>query len=262
MAIVITVANQKGGVGKTTTCVNVGAGLGMRGYKTLLIDFDPAHSLSMYFDLEKRGHNIEDWLTEKQNFNQVVSETAFKFLHVVSATEKSLKSIETSIQSDFSLAFSCLQKAVNRIRNLYDFILIDSLPSVTLLFGNSLVAADYILVPVELSSLSMKPLPVLLEKIADVNTNFKKVEVLGMFGTKYRHGVNDSDNCMAELKELAGKRHLKTHIRLNSKVAEAMDEHKPVQYFDKHCAGSVDYDNLVGEVLAKCQTMPATAHIL
>lgn len=257
MAIVISVANQKGGVGKTTTCVNVGAGLGMRGYKTLLIDFDPQRSLSSYFALTEQPLNVEDWITGKENFSQVVCETPFRDLHVLPATEKGLRNVETSIQSDFSLSFNCLQKSVDLVRNQYEFILIDTLPSVSLLFDNSLVASDRVLVPAELSFLSMQGLPLLHSKISEVQQNFKAIGVLGVFGTKFRQGVNESEDCLAELNTAMPGLAMKTHVRLNSKVAEAAAHHQPIQYFDNRCPGSEDYENLISEVLNRCPKQPA-----
>ena len=252
MGIVISLANQKGGVAKTTSCVNIGAGLAMRDYKTLLIDFDPQASLSRYLGLPDKGPAVEDWVMEKELFKNVVSETKYNFLHAVPATEN-LKGEEMNMQMDYFKSCRYLPRAVEKVRELYDFILIDTLPSFSLLFVNSLAACDYVLIPVKLEFLSMQGISLLQTKIRDVRDNIKPVELMGIVGTFHRRGVKESETCLQELHEKLSEFSFNTVVHMNSKLAESAAHSMPIQHYEMKSQGAQDYESLIEEVIDRCK---------
>lgn len=258
-SVVISLANQKGGVAKTTSCVNIGAGLALRGYKTLLIDFDPQANLSQFLGVPiNNGSKIitsGDWVMGRARAQDAIQETTYPNLHIASSSE-SLKGYEMDMQKDMFKMFKYLQKCVNEVREEYNFILIDTLPSFSLLFVNSIAACDYVLIPAKLEYLSMQGLNLLQEKIQDVRENIKPVEVLGIFGAFFRKGVSESEKCLQELQRSLSELSMKSVIHLNSKLAESASHAKPIQHYDKSSQGFEDYENLVEEVLERCQVKP------
>jgi chromosome partitioning protein len=256
MATVIALANQKGGVAKTTTCANLGAGLALKGFKTLLIDFDPQANLSQFFGIMTNGQpypNVGDWIMDKSPAEQTIQKTAFQNLDIIPSNEV-LKGVEMDMQKDIFKAFRYLSRKIEAIKDRYDYILIDTLPSFSLLFVNSIAACDYVLVPVKLEYLSMQGLSLLNAKIQDVRDNIKPVQLLGIIGTFFRKGVKESENCLDELKKSVPQHLLDGLIHLNSKLAESAAHSKPIQHYDRNCQGFTDYQMLVEEVVTRCQT--------
>lgn len=260
MAIVISVANQKGGVAKTTTCANLGAGLALRGFKTLLIDFDPQANLSQFFGIRPQDQSVPyvgDWVLDKATIDAVLRKTDFENLSIVPSSE-TLKGHEMDMQKDMFKAFKFLQKKVEAVRNDYDFILIDTLPSFSLLFVNGISAADHVLVPAKLEFLSMQGLTLLQTKLQDITENIKPIKMIGIVGTFYRKGVKESESCLNELQKVSNGNAFSTPIHLNSKLAESAAHSKPIQHYDKSCQGYSDYENLVQEVIERCKVNAAT----
>lgn len=258
--MILSFANQKGGVAKTTTCVNLGAGLALRGRSVLLIDADPQASLSRYFGPLDGEPSLGDWLMSRAEFDQTVRKTPFEGLHRVPAAEN-LTADQALIEQDKFKAIHYMRRKVEPLRGRYDFILIDTMPAFSVLFANSLVASDQILVPVKLEWLSVQGLKPLLDKIADVQENVKDLRVMGLLGTFHRRGVKESETCVAGLQELLPGQVLKTTIQLNSKLAEAAGSGKPIQHYDRSSQGFADYEQLTEEVIAKCpqRKKPAAA---
>lgn len=255
MGIVLSLANQKGGVAKTTTCVNLGAGLALKGYKTLLIDFDPQASLTIYFGLQSDESplpSVGDWVIGRKKFDQVVQTTKFDRLFVL-PTNENLKADEYMMQQDMVKGYKYLSKKIEEIRNDFDFILIDTMPTFSILFVNSLAAADKVLIPVKLEFLSLQGLEPLAMKVKDISEDIKALDILGLVGTFYRQGVKESEDSLAELKEAVPQRLFKTIINQNTALAVAAGMHLPIQHYSKSSQGFRDYENLVEEVLERCQ---------
>lgn len=256
MAIVIALANQKGGVAKTTTCVNLGAGIALRNLKTLLIDFDPQANLSQFLGIRTQDQSVPyigDWILDKSSFEDVRRKTNFENLEIIPSSE-TLKGYEMDMQKDLFKAFKYLQKKIDSVRPQYDFILIDTLPSFSLLFVNGISASDYVIVPAKLEYLSMQGLSLLQTKLNDVSENIKPVKSLGIVGTFFRNGVKESESCLYELKNFLPEETFATVINLNARLAASAAHSKPIQHFDRTCPGYADYENLVQEVLERCQT--------
>lgn len=258
--MIISFANQKGGVAKTTTCVNLGAGLALRGRSVLLIDTDPQASLTRYFGPLDGGPGLGDWLMGRVVFDQAVRKTPFEQLHLVPTAER-LTADQAVIEQDKFKAIHYLRRKVEPLRKRYDFILIDTMPAYSVLFANSLVASDQIIVPVKLEWLSIQGLKPLLDKIADVQENVKDLRIMGLLGTFNRRGVKECGTCIAGLQELLPGQVLKTTIQLNSALAEAAGSGKPIQHYDRSSQGFTDYEKLTEEVIAKCpqRKKPAVA---
>jgi chromosome partitioning protein len=249
--MIIALANQKGGVAKTTTCVNLGAGLALSGHSVLLVDTDPQASLTKYFGPLDGGAVLGDWLLGRAEFDQAVRHTPFDRLDLVPTVEH-LTADQATIAQDTFKSFHYLRQKLEQVRGNYDYILIDTMPSFSVLFANSLIAADQVLIPVKLEGLSAQGLKSLLDKVVDVQKNFKQLRIVGLLGTFNRHGVKACENCLAKLHEDLPGQVLKTTIQLNSKLAEAADNFKPIQHYDRSCQGFMDYEDLTKEILRKC----------
>jgi chromosome partitioning protein len=248
--MIISLANQKGGVAKTTTCVNLGAGLALRGHSVLLIDMDPQGSLTRYFGPLDGGAVLGDWLLGRAEFDQAVRRTPFDRLDLVPTAEH-LIADQALIEQDKFKAIHYLRRKIEPLRARYDFILIDTMPSFSVLFANSLVASDHVLIPVKLEWLSIQGLKPLLEKVADVQDNVKHLQIMGLLGTFNRRGVKESDACLVGLQDLLPGQVFKTTIQLNSKLAEAAGSGKPIQHYDRSCQGFTDYEDLADEIIRK-----------
>lgn len=257
--MIIALANQKGGVAKTTSCLNLGAGLALRGLPTLLIDADPQASLSRYLGVHVAGESsaLGDWMLGRKEFDQVVQPTSFKDLAIVPTTEALLRD-EATMEQDKVKAIRFLTRKLEAVRDRYAYILIDTMPSFSVLFVNSLVAADQVLVPVKLEWLSVQGLAPLIEKIRDVQ-ELKSLQVLGLLGTFNRKGVKECEKCLSELNGAMPGKVLSAAIHLNSKLAEAAAAGKPIQHHDRSSQGCADYEQLTEEVLQKCPSQSAAA---
>ena len=253
--MIISLANQKGGVAKTTTCVNLGAGLALRGHSVLLVDADPQASLTRYFGQLEGGAVLGDWLLGRAEFDQAVRHTAFDRLDLI-PTSENLIADQATIALDTFKGLHYLRQKLEQLRKRYDYILIDTMPSFSVLFANSLIAADQVLIPVKIEYLSAQGLNPLLEKVAEVQANFKQLKIVGLLGTFNRRGVEESDACLADLHKLLPGQVLKTTIQLNSKLAKAARSCQPIQHFDRSCQGFTDYEALTEEILRKCPPAP------
>jgi chromosome partitioning protein len=249
--MIISLANQKGGVAKTTTCVNLGAGLALRGHSVLLIDMDPQASLTRYFGQLDGGAVLGDWLLGRAEFDQVVRHTPFDRLDLIPTVEH-LIADQAVIEQDRFKGLHYLRRKVEPLRDRYDYILIDTMPSFSVLFVNSLMAADQVLIPVKLECLSVQGLKPLIEKVTDVKENFKQLQIMGLLATFNRRGVKESETCLADLQKILPGQVLKTTIQQNSRLAEAVRHCKPIQHYDRACQGFTDYEDLAEEIIRKC----------
>ena len=271
MSIVLAIANQKGGVGKTTTCVNLGAGLARKGSKVLLIDFDPQASLSHFLKLsgpEITAGSVGDWIMEREAFEAVVYKTPFADIAAIRATS-ALTGDESHIQlsaaqrvastGDNLSHFRVLEKAVNAIRDQFDYVLIDTPPTFSLLFTNSIFACDQVLVPTKMEFLSIRALGPLLARITDIKQHKDSIDVLGILGTLYRVNVNEQIACLKDVKGKIPDALFNTLIRQNVTLAESATYGKPIQFFDSGSPGGKDYDALTMEVIERCESLKPAA---
>lgn len=242
----ISFVNQKGGVGKTTSTINVGAFLAERGYKVLLIDLDHQYNLSLSLGLEDAPTTITDALLAKEGSLTIHSVGS---LDVVPA-DISLSAVEPQLYARMGSDY-VLKKLIAKLNNKYDFVLIDCPPALSKITVNALTASDYVIVPVECEYLAIKGLALMQDFIEQVKLSTNpNIQLLGVLFTMYDNRnkltATSIDVVSDNFEEV-----FKTKIRKNIKLAEAPIHSNSIVQYDKECNGYVDYANLTEEIINK-----------
>jgi chromosome partitioning protein len=246
MKKIIAIINHKGGVGKTTTTLNLGKGLSLLGAKVLMIDIDPQANLSQSVGIEDPEKNI--YLAICQNEELPIQHLS-DFLDIVPASLE-LSEAELKLQSDVNGYFK-LKKSLNSVKDLYDYILIDCPPSLSILTINSLIAADNAMLIVQTEYLATKGLQTILSLINELKENLNPdLEILGMLLTQVDRTVI-RQQIAEQLKSIYVKEVFETFIRSNVTIAEASAMNKDIFTYDDKCAGAIDYMNLSKEIFLK-----------
>ncbi len=252
MAKVICVTNQKGGVGKTTTTVNLSYYLAKDKHRTLLIDFDPQGNATSGLGLEKNGKTpigitMAEVLTGTSNLASAIHQTKYKNLDLAPAIPE-LANAEVEIATA-QRRFTRLRDAINSVSLNYDYIIIDSPPSLSLLTVNGMIASDYLLLPVQTEFYALEGVAQLLESMKLVmkqaNPNLK---LLGVLATMYDKRTSLSSQVYAEIKKYFKQLTFKTTIPRNVRVAEAPSHGVPVGAYDKFSKGAKAYKEFTKEV--------------
>ena len=252
MAKVIAIANQKGGVGKTTTSVNLSACLGELGQRVLLIDIDPQGNATsgLGIDKGKSEKSIYDVLVDDIPIKDTVIGTEVDNLKVLPATIQ-LAGAEIELVASMSRETK-LKKAIDKIKNEYDFVIIDCPPSLGLLTINSLTAANSILVPIQCEFYALEGLSQLLKTITLIQDNLNQDLVLeGVVLTMFDSRTNLSGQVVQEVKNHFQQKVFKTIIPRNVRLSEAPSFGRPVIKYDPKSKGAEVYYNLAKEVLAQ-----------
>lgn len=248
---IISVLNLKGGVGKTTTTLNLGKALANKGKKVLLIDLDYQCNLSISLGIfEEKEYHIYNTIKQKINL-----------LESIVKKEGNLDIIPSNIKlSNFDLdnATACLRgwimkKSLKNLENYYDYILIDNHPAKNILIFNSLSYSNYILIPIKLAPLGLIGTTQIFNLISYIKNEGLNpdLQILGMLGTFYDN-TNEAKKCLKELKKTCNKAGIKifnTYIRKNIKLAEAVNFGKSIFEYNPKCHGAEDYNNLSKEIL-------------
>ena len=254
MARVIVVANQKGGVGKTTTAVNLAASLAAAECPTLLIDFDPQANAtsSLGFSAADFEGDIYDALLGDAKLGEILLETQLQFLKLApSSTE--LVGAEVELASAVERERRLL-RAIEPIREQFRVILIDTPPSLGLLTLNALVAADSVLVPLQCEYLALEGLAKLTQTVDLVRSSLNpKLEIEGLLLTMYDVRNNLALQVARETREHFGGRVFRTVIPRNVKLSEAPSHGKPALLYDINSKGALSYLQLAEEVLERIQ---------
>lgn len=236
---VISLANFKGGVGKTTSTINVGAGIANAGKRVLLIDLDPQFNLTQSLGIENPPQTIYGALKEQHKLTPIA---VYPSLDIIPSSLDLIKA-EIELSHVFQREY-ILSKLLESIKKDYDYIFIDCPPSLGILTINAFVASDFIFVPVQAEYLALKGYAVLNEAIENI-----KLEIDKVFVTRYdgRKVLNRSvkDNIASALADKA----FKTVIRENIALAEAPINHLDIFRYDSTSNGAEDYQNLVNEIL-------------
>lgn len=252
MGRIVAIANQKGGVGKTTTCINLAASMAATKRKILVVDLDPQGNATMASGVDK--YQVEatayDLLVEDTPFDEVVCRGTSGNYDLIAANGD-VTAAEIKLMEVFAREVR-LKNALESIRNNYDFIFIDCPPSLNLLTINAMAAADSVLVPMQCEYFALEGLTALMDTIsklaAVVNENLK---IEGLLRTMYDPRNRLSNEVSDQLKKHFGSKVYRTVIPRNVRLAEAPSHGKPAMYYDKYSAGAKAYLALAGEMLRR-----------
>ena len=252
MSKVITVTNQKGGVGKTTTAINVAFYLAKSGHKTLLIDFDPQGNSSSGLGLSKESLNatMSEVLLGQVALANVIVKTEVKNLLVAPSTPK-LADVEVKI-SEVDHRFTLLKQAISTVAKDYEYIVIDSPPSLSLLTVNGMIAADYLLLPVQTEFYALEGVAQLLETMKLIRkASNPSLRILGVVATMYDKRTSLSGQVLDEIKKYFKDLVFETTIPRNIRLAEAPSHGVPIGQYDKFSKGAKAYKKLTEEILER-----------
>ena len=251
---IIAIANQKGGVGKTTTAINLATGLAAVGQQVLVIDIDPQGNASTGLGItrEQRSRNIYQVLIDDLPLTEATLDTGIPGLSLVpSAIDLSGAEVELIDQARRNFR---LKDALTPVAARYDFLLIDCPPSLSILTLNALVAAQAVLVPLQCEFFALEGLSLLLQTIERVKAHFNPgLSMHGVVLTMFDKRNNLSDQVAADVREHLGDKVYDTVIPRNVRISEAPSYGKPALLYDHRCVGSAAYMKLAGEVLRREQ---------
>ena len=250
MTKIITVANQKGGVGKTTTSVNLAAGLAVSEVNTLLIDMDPQANATLGCGIEYKslGTSIYEVLVGGLDINANIHHTEIPYLDILPSTAQ-LVGAEIEMVSMIGREM-VLRKALTRLEKEYEYIIIDCPPSLGLLTINSLTASDSVLIPIQCEYYALEGLGQLLNTIRLVQRSLnRKLQIEGVLITMYDSRLRLSQEVSEQVQSHFKDKVYKTFVRRNVRLGESPGFGKPIILYDASSAGAQDYMNLVGELL-------------
>lgn len=256
MSRVIAIANQKGGVGKTTTAINLGASLAVAERKTLIVDIDPQANASSGLGVERSeaSPNIYDVLVRDQGLEGAIHRHVhFPYLDLVPST-RDLVGAEIEMVGMMARE-TVLRRALDEVKNEYDFVLVDCPPSLGLLTLNTLTAADSVLIPIQCEFYALEGLSQLLNTIRLVQRALNpQLEIEGVLLTMFDRRLNLSRQVAADAREYFGSKVFRTPIPRNVRLAEAPSFGEPIVLYDVLSSGARSYLSLAKELLGSDQT--------
>lgn len=250
MSRVITICNQKGGTGKTTTCVNLASSLAELGQRVLLVDLDPQGNSTSGVGISKNEikTSVYNLLLQQAPTEQIILETGFPNLDVIPCNIN-LTGAEIELVGALSRE-TRLRKGIDQIRDDYDFIFIDSPPSLGLLTLNAFVGCDSILIPIQCEFYALEGVSQLLNTIKLVKEGLNpSLEIEGVLMTMADFRTNLTDEVISEIRKYFKEKVYKTVIPRNIRLSEAPSHGKPINIYDKHSIGAQRYLQLAKEVL-------------
>jgi chromosome partitioning protein len=254
---VFAVANQKGGVGKTTSSVNLAASLAATRKRVLLIDIDPQGNATSGSGVDKHSveHTIYDVLVDQVQIEDAIVKTPEESGFDLIAANEELTAAEVQLL-DMKLKEFRLRNALARIKGRYDYILIDCPPSLNMLTVNSLTAADSVIVPLQCEYYALEGLTALMNTIEKIRSVLNpKLHIGGILRTMYDPRVSLSNDVSNQLIQHFGDKVYRTIIPRNVRLAEAPSHGAPVITYDAKSRGAISYLALAGEILRREQAL-------
>ncbi|WP_213775583.1 ParA family protein [Bradyrhizobium sp. dw_78] len=255
---ILALANQKGGVGKTTTAINLGTALAAIGERVLIVDLDPQGNASTGLGIDRRTRNVStyDVLIGEAPLRDAVVSTAVPRLHIAAST-MDLSGLELELGSTRDRAFR-LRDAIAALNtnaaenNDYTYVLIDCPPSLNLLTVNAMAASDAILVPLQCEFFALEGLSQLLQTVEQVRSTLNpNLSIHGIVLTMFDSRNNLSNQVVADVRQFMGSKVYNTMIPRNVRISEAPSYGKPVLVYDLKCVGSEAYLKLATEVIQR-----------
>ena len=242
--------NQKGGVGKTTSAINIGAYLAEAGKKVLLVDFDSQGNMSSGVGLSKGKPTIYELMAGQASVEQVIRHTAVDNLEAISASiDLSGAAIELVGQQERDFF---LKKSLEPIKNQYDYILIDCPPSLGILTLNGLAAADAVLIPMQCEYFALEGITLLLQTVKKVQKSINpNLTIGGIFFTMYDSRTRLAQQVVTQVKAYFGDSVFNTIIPRNVRLSEAPSHGIPICKYDPNCQGAKSYKSLAEEVILR-----------
>ena len=242
--------NQKGGVGKTTSAINIGAYLALDGKKTLLVDFDSQGNMTSGVGVDREKPTVYDLLAGSAKLDTVIRKSTVPGLSVIPASiDLSGAAIELVDQKDREFY---LRRALEPVKDKYDFILIDCPPSLGILTLNGLVAADEVLIPLQCEYFALEGLTLLLQTVKRVQKSLNPdLGIGGIFFTMYDSRTRLAQDVVQQVTSYFKDRVFRTIIPRNVRLSEAPSHGLPICNYDALCVGARSYEKLAKEVLER-----------
>lgn len=252
MGKIIAFANQKGGVGKTTSAINIAAALGILGYKVLLVDLDPQGNATSGVGIAKKNlkSTVFDMLTTEASASSVIIKTQFDNLWVV-PTQTTLARAEY-ILGETEEGEYVLKKKLGEVKEQFDYVIIDCPPSLGMLTVNAATASDGIIIPMQCEFFALEGLSQLMFTVSRIKSHYNKsLNVTGILITMHNNRLILSAQVLSELRKHYADKLFETTISRNVKVSEAPGFGLPVYYHGKHSKGAIEYLNVAKELVER-----------
>lgn len=252
MGKIVAIVNQKGGVGKTTTAVNLTAGLGINGKKVLLVDIDPQGNTTSGFGIDKRQVLVSsyDLIMGNRPANEIIVKTKFKGVDVIPSS-MNLAGAEIELTA-IENRETRLKNALATVREQYDYILLDCPPSLGLITLNALTATDTFLVPIQCEYFALEGLSQLMSTMRQVKRLYNPtLELEGVLLTMYDGRLNLTQQVVSEIKKFFGKKLYNSVITRSVRLSEAPSFGLPIQYYDHRSKGALCYNTLAEEFIKR-----------
>ena len=252
VAKIIAVANQKGGVGKTTTAVNLSSALAQKNKKVLVVDVDPQGNTTSGLGIEKHSveNTVYDILVNDVDVEKAIMDVKYFNMKII-PSNVDLAGAEIELVGTDKREY-ILRAALNKVRDKFDYIIVDCPPSLGLVTVNALSAVDSVIIPVQCEYYALEGIAQLTKTINLIKKAYNpEIEIEGVLMTMFNGRTNLSIQVVEEVRKVFGTKVYKTRIPRNVRLSEAPGFGEPINVFDKHSTGALAYEKLAEEVLER-----------